>query len=226
MVLKIHCNEYFPADMILLNSSAPKGICYIETKNLDGETNLKHKNSNKEILHHCRDDREACSFHGHVTCDRPNDKIYQFEGVMDLKGEAGTRVSLSYDNFLLRGSSLRNTDYIYGVVTYPGHDTKIMRNSTGSRSKLSQVERLTNIQILFIFLIQLSCCLVATIYGTLWLEINLEQTKVYLAMTHNSNWAVDAIARFGTWILIFTNIVPISLMVTLEVVKFVQAFFI
>jgi len=31
--------------MILLSSSSPKGICYIETKNLDGETNLKHKQS-------------------------------------------------------------------------------------------------------------------------------------------------------------------------------------
>ena len=52
-VVKIFKNEYFPADLLLLNSSAPKGICYIETKNLDGETNLKHKSSNKEIMHHC-----------------------------------------------------------------------------------------------------------------------------------------------------------------------------
>lgn len=50
MIVKIKENEYFPADLILLNSSASKGICYIETKNLDGETNLKHKQANKRTL--------------------------------------------------------------------------------------------------------------------------------------------------------------------------------
>jgi len=42
-VVKVCCDEYFPSDMLLLNSSDPKGLCYIETKDLDGETNLKHK---------------------------------------------------------------------------------------------------------------------------------------------------------------------------------------
>ena len=52
-VVKIVKNEYFPADLVLLNSSAPKGICYIETKNLDGETNMKHKMSNKDVMGFC-----------------------------------------------------------------------------------------------------------------------------------------------------------------------------
>jgi phospholipid-transporting ATPase len=53
MVVKVLENQFFPADLILLYSSGPKGICYIETKNLDGETNLKHKVTNKEVMEHC-----------------------------------------------------------------------------------------------------------------------------------------------------------------------------
>jgi magnesium-transporting ATPase (P-type) len=50
MIVKIKRDEYFPADLIIINSSGPKGICYIETKDLDGETNLKHKQADKRLL--------------------------------------------------------------------------------------------------------------------------------------------------------------------------------
>ena len=42
-IVKVEENQYVPADMILLHSSGTKGTCYVETKNLDGETNLKLK---------------------------------------------------------------------------------------------------------------------------------------------------------------------------------------
>ena len=40
---QVEDRAYFPADMVLLSSSNPEGVCYIETMNLDGETNLKLK---------------------------------------------------------------------------------------------------------------------------------------------------------------------------------------
>lgn len=63
-IIKIYENQYFPADFLLIQSSDPKGIfkkkydaylnylgmCFIETKNLDGETNLKHKFVQKDLL--------------------------------------------------------------------------------------------------------------------------------------------------------------------------------
>ena len=83
-IVKINEDEYFPADILLLNSSAPKGICYIETKNLDGETNLKHKNSHKDIAALCIDEEAATQFESFLTAGPPSDKIYQFEGLIEL----------------------------------------------------------------------------------------------------------------------------------------------
>lgn len=43
MIVKVLEDEFFPSDLIVLKSSDPQGGLYIETKNLDGETNLKAK---------------------------------------------------------------------------------------------------------------------------------------------------------------------------------------
>ena len=63
------------------------------------------------------------------------------------------KLSLNAECVLLRGMSLRNTEYIYGVVVFTGHDTKVMRNSASSKYKFSSLERLTNISIYIIFLL-------------------------------------------------------------------------
>ena len=56
MIVKITQNEFFPSDMLLINSSEKNGSCYIETKNIDGETNLKHKNAVKTFTSMVRSD--------------------------------------------------------------------------------------------------------------------------------------------------------------------------
>ena len=117
---------------------------------------------------------------------------------------------MGYENFLLRGSSLRNTDWIYGIVTYTGHDTRIMKNSTSARAKFSKVEKQTNINIILIFFLQLLFCFVATVYGTVWRYIYMDSTAVYLDLRGKPDSIFDrfvafnALQRYGTWILLFT----------------------
>jgi phospholipid-translocating ATPase len=79
-VVKVHEDEQFPADLVIINSSAPKGICYIETKNLDGETNLKHKQAVKELLPLAANDQEILrNFNNAVIeCEPPNEFLYKF----------------------------------------------------------------------------------------------------------------------------------------------------
>lgn len=80
-------NSFFPADLILLQSALPKGVCYVETKNLDGETNLKYRQAQTDLLKLAENEEKIVSnFSGaEVTCDGPNEFIYNFEGIMKLR---------------------------------------------------------------------------------------------------------------------------------------------
>ena len=161
----MHENEFFPADLVLLNSSELKGVCYIETKNLDGETNMKHKIAPKEFLPLTKSEQDLFELQAKIECGMPDELLYVFEGKTAVDNAT---VSLGYDNFLLRGSSLRNTEYAYGVVTYTGHDTKIMKNSPKSKPKNSKIDRSTSRYVLIIMLIQLVICVFCALYYTIW----------------------------------------------------------
>ena len=130
----------FPADLILLKSSLPKGICYVETKNLDGETNMKQKQAYEEIDRHMRDktDEEALSWlmSAKIECETPNEFLYRFEG--NFLFEDGHKIPLDPDQILLKGCNLRNTEYILGLCVFTGQDTKLMKNSAKAEAKFSK----------------------------------------------------------------------------------------
>lgn len=182
--MKVYRDEFFPVDMILLSSSDPKGICYVETKNLDGETNLKHKQAKEEVYSRVFDDRSAAALKGKIFCQAPNEFLYKFEGTMNIPDEPDN-IDLNADQQLLRGASLRNTDYIYGIAVYTGHNSKIMKNSPSARSKRSKVEVQTNSFIIYIFLAQVIFCAVAATMSTVWDKSNREKTDFYLG------WSLD-----------------------------------
>jgi P-type E1-E2 ATPase len=91
-ILKIKDEEYIPADLVLLRSSDPKGECYIETKNLDGETNLKLKSNTKEVNHMYQGIAEEelmksnfSNISGSIEYEAPNNAIYKFSGSWKLE---------------------------------------------------------------------------------------------------------------------------------------------
>ena len=135
--------------MILINSSNPNGVCYVETKNLDGETNLKHKKADVECVKLAMNDQEVLrNFNGHIIeCEKENEFIYKFSGQMRMNNDKN--IGLGEDQILLRGSSLRNTDWCYGISVYTGHDTKVMMNSSKSLIKQSHIDKQTNTYLLY-----------------------------------------------------------------------------
>ena len=82
-----------------------------------------------------------------IECEKENEFIYKFFGTMRLR-EGAEQMALDVDQVLLRGSSLRNTKWIYGVAIYTGHDSKVMMNSSNNKPKFSKIENATNKYIL------------------------------------------------------------------------------
>jgi len=187
-----------------MNSSGSKGICYIETKNLDGETNLKHKQAHKETVGLCQSDQEAISNLSsgwQVECEPPNEFLYKFEG--NMQGKTGAQIPLTCDQMLLRGSSLRNTEWVIGVTVFTGHESKIMKNSVSSKAKYSRLETETNKYILLLITLQLAFSAVAAIYTSIWQEINREKaTYLELQKSQYNNLAVLILVKIGQWFLI------------------------
>lgn len=125
-LVRLESNDFFPADLLLVSSSEPEGLCYIETSNLDGETNLKIKQANTATAE-ITSGQAASTLNGYLKSENPNNSLYTYEGTLNIGGKT---IPLDPNQLLLRGAQLRNTEWIYGLVVFTGHETKLMRNAT------------------------------------------------------------------------------------------------
>ncbi|MQL70881.1 hypothetical protein Taro_003201 [Colocasia esculenta] len=230
-IVKVEKDNFFPADLILLSSSYEDGICYVETMNLDGETNLKLKQS-LEVSSSLQDDASFENFKALVKCEDPNANLYTFVGSMDYEEQ---QYPLSPQQLLLRDSKLRNTEYVFGAVVFTGHDTKVMQNATNPPSKRSKVERKMD-KIIYLLLCLL--VLISTI-GSIFFGI---ATKKDLKDGRTRRWylrpddtdiyynpkkaAIAAILHTLTAMMLYGYFIPISLYVSIEICKILQSMFI
>jgi phospholipid-translocating ATPase len=133
-----------------LASSEPHGLCYIETAELDGETNLKVKQALSEMsnqFEHLNTDSNAINYEMSkldcsIECEAPNELLNEFEGTLSWRN--GEMCSLDNDKMLLRGCRLRNTRWCYGLVVFAGSDTKLMKNGGKTKFKQTHIDKLLN----------------------------------------------------------------------------------
>ncbi|KAM9341246.1 phospholipid-transporting ATPase VD [Symphorus nematophorus] len=214
----LSCNEIIPADMLLLYSSDPRGVCYIETANLDGETNLKQR---QVVLDLPSQEVTLESFHSRIECENPNNDLSRFRGYMEHPN--GVRVGLHNSNLLLRSCTIRNTETVIGIVVYAGHETKAMMNNSGPRYKRSHLEKRLNTDVLWCVLLLIIMCLTAAIGHGLWLK-NLKDPL--FQVDRETSPALAGFYVFWTMIIVLQVLIPISLYVSIEIVKLGQIYFI
>uniref|UniRef100_A0A673BYR4 Phospholipid-transporting ATPase n=1 Tax=Sphaeramia orbicularis TaxID=375764 RepID=A0A673BYR4_9TELE len=226
--VKVVCNEIVPADLLLLHTSDPNGVCHIETANLDGETNLKQR---RVVPGVCITDPEfeAESFNSIVVCEKPNINLNHFKTpTHSLEKPDKDKVGAGIENLLLRGCTVRNTDHAVGFVVYAGHETKAMLNNNGPRYKRSKQERRLNIDVMFCVILLLTMCLVGALGHYLWLQ-TLPGLPPYLVPHSNGHLdspSLSSFYMFFTMIILLQVLIPISLYVSIELVKIAQIFFI
>ncbi|KAF7362154.1 Phospholipid-transporting ATPase [Mycena venus] len=223
-VVRLESDDFIPADLVLISSSEPEGLCYIETSNLDGETNLKIKQASPHTSSLTAPSL-VNTLRGSMRCEQPNNSLYTFEGTLDLITSSGLpkQVPLGPDQVLLRGAQIRNTPWVYGLAVYTGHETKLMRNATAAPIKRTNVERQVNIQIVFLFLLLLALSVGSSIGGSIRAWFFASQQWYLLEPTSAAGRAKSFIEDILTFIILYNNLIPISLIVTMEVVKFQQA---
>ena len=144
--VKIFDHESIPADILICSTSEDENVAFVETKNLDGETNLKSCNAVPALTHlrnatACADPKNVFR----VECDRPEVLMHKLVAAVDINGE---RYPVDLQTALLRGTVLRNTAWVIGIVMYTGLDTKLVLNSGGTPSKRGKVERQMNPMVL------------------------------------------------------------------------------
>jgi phospholipid-translocating ATPase len=232
--VRIYNDDQIPADVVVLSTSDPDGACYVETKNLDGETNLKLRHSLRcgRNVRHARD-CERVEFV--IESEAPHPNLYQYSGVIrwtqrdqDKSDADGIQMSepISINNLLLRGCNLRNTEWVLGVVLFTGSDSKIMLNSGITPSKRSRIAKDLNWNVLYNFAILFVMCLVSgLVEGIVWSQGN-HSLDYFEFGSIGGKPSLDGLITFWAAVILFQNLVPISLYISLEIMRTAQAFFI
>ena len=242
-IVLIYENKSIPSDLLLIDSGMREGECYIETSSLDGEKTLKLKIANKKIygLISQRIDinnnqkiekiKDLINFKisGFVQVSSANSNLNQIDGKLNFFIQENNTLKednfpITIKEFLLKGSILKNTNWIVGIVIYTGMNNKIILNSKKPRLKISQIEIRMNHCLIGVFSFLLICCIVCCVLHYYDYKNN---EKFYINFVPlDKKLATDCFINFFTYFLLLNTLIPISLIVTIEIIKIIQGIFI
>lgn len=227
-IIRVHNNDEIPADIILLSTSDADGACYVETKNLDGETNLKVRQSLK-CSYRLRNSRDVCRTRFWLESEGPHANLYSYQGNLkwvdpvddELKNEP-----ININNMLLRGCTLRNTKWAMGLVMFTGNDTKIMINSGVTPTKKSRISRELNFSVIINFCVLFILCFISGIVNGVYYKKQNQSRQSFEFGTVAGNAATNGFVSFWVAVILYQSLVPISLYISVEIIKTAQAAFI
>ncbi|XP_032902779.1 phospholipid-transporting ATPase IC-like isoform X1 [Amblyraja radiata] len=216
-------DDFVPADLFLLSSTEPNSLCYVETAEIDGETNLKYRQALSVTHDKVNTLDQFAKFDGRIICEKPNCDLHSFIGTLYWQNQ---EYSIDNEKILLRGCRIRNAEKCYGVVIFAGVDTKIMRNSGRYILKKTTIELLMNRVVMMVLLILVVMSLCLAVGAVVW------DSTVGLNMSYLGSFPIilnlgyDCFLAFWSYIILMNSILPMSLYVTFELLHVAQSFFI
>jgi len=126
---------------------------------------------------------------------------------------------------------LANTEWIIGVAIYTGRESKIILNLGEKSQKQSKMEKNINKIVIFLLIVQTILCAIMSLYNAAYIDSiigNNAKYKVnYIFETSSSNESefldfsptFEAAKTYVSYFLLLNTLIPISLIVTLEIVK-------
>ncbi|XP_027981884.1 phospholipid-transporting ATPase IK isoform X5 [Eumetopias jubatus] len=221
-VVCLHRDNIVPADLLLLASTEPSSLCYVETTDIDGETNLKFRQAPLVTHLQLTNIRSMASFQGKVVCEEPNSRLHHFVGCLEWDGR---KHPLDSGNVLLRGCRVRNTDACYGMVIYAGFDTKIMKNCGKIHLKRTKIDHLMNRLVMLIF-VSLVLISMALSFG-FWFKVKEFKAKHhYVSSKHLYSAATETFLIFWGFLVLLSTMVPMAMFILVEFIYLGNSIFI
>lgn len=234
-IVFVRKGHVFPCDLVLLHSSGEGGVAYVSTANLDGESNLKRvvvTTPTSEISK----PEQLRRLEGKVKAQKPTTALHEFEASLTLSrnnsinnnmadaNDGENRAPLDASNLMLRGSILRNTEYIYGLAVYTGFDTKVALNMRNPPSKMGMIERKLNHVVVFLFIV-LAVLVIGFSITAGVLQAKYGEGQWYMGSERFREGISTFSRSLGTFLILFSTFIPVSLFVTLEFIRLLQALF-
>ena len=240
-IVLVYEKKSIPADMVLIDSGMKEGVCYLETSSLDGEKTLKLKVASQKIYgifsslisssKRIERNKKLMNFNmmGLIQVDQPNENLNQIDGKLEyyikINGqEKQEDFQITSKEFLLKGSILKNTNYIFGIVIYTGMNNKIILNSKKPTTKISLIEKNMNICLIGIFCVLIALCGLCSYYNSVQSKRYKKYLKIFILSKQSDK--TNSIISFFTYFLLLNTFIPISLIITLEIIKIIQGVFI
>jgi len=216
-------DDWVPADVLLLTTDGQNGECYIETMALDGETNLKNKHPHPELHKLTSSTSGLAHINAQVTVEDPNDDLYNFEGnleLLDSKNNTVKKYPVGSDNVIYRGSIIRNTKNIIGMVIFTGEETKIRKNSLRNpRIKSPKLQKDINLIIAFMVIIVIFISLFSYLGHRLANKKSTDKNQAWYLYQQDAGVAPTIMS----FIIMYNTMIPLSLYVTMEIIKVMQS---